>query len=51
MRVVNHLAALRLKRGLSAADLAGRAGITRQTVYAVEAGSYVPNTGTPIHNG
>jgi putative molybdopterin biosynthesis protein len=44
MRVVNHLAALRLKRGLSAADLAARAGITRQTVYAVEAGNYVPNT-------
>ncbi|MBI2680054.1 MAG: helix-turn-helix domain-containing protein [Candidatus Solibacter usitatus] len=44
MRVVNHLAALRLKRGLSAADLAAGAGITRQTVYAVEAGNYVPNT-------
>lgn len=40
----NNLASLRQKRGYSAAELAERAGISRQTVYAMEAGSYVPNT-------
>src|SRR4051812_25608960 len=40
----NHLARLRAQRGLSASDLAARAGVSRQTVYAIEAGSYVPNT-------
>jgi molybdate-binding protein/DNA-binding XRE family transcriptional regulator len=40
----NHLAAHRQKRGFSAAELAERTGISRQTIYAMEAGSYVPNT-------
>ena len=40
----NHLAELRQKRGLSAAQLARLAGSSRQTIYAMEAGSYVPNT-------
>ena len=40
----NHLSAHRQKRGLSAAELAERTGISRQTIYAMEAGSYVPNT-------
>lgn len=40
----NNLARLRKKRGLSAAELAKAAGISRQTIYAMEAGSYVPNT-------
>jgi len=43
-QVQNRLAAIRQKRGLSAAALARAAGIRRQTVYAIEAGSYVPNT-------
>lgn len=34
----------RQKRGLSAAELAQRTGISRQTIYAIESGSYVPNT-------
>jgi molybdate-binding protein/DNA-binding XRE family transcriptional regulator len=42
--IENHLAGLRQKRGLSAAQLAELAGISRQTVYAIEAGSYTPNT-------
>src|SRR5580658_3022062 len=42
--IENHLAELRLKRGLSAAGLARMAGVNRQTIYAMEAGSYVPNT-------
>jgi putative molybdopterin biosynthesis protein len=42
--VANNLAEHRRKRGLSAADLAARAGVIRQTIYAMEAGNYVPNT-------
>jgi molybdate-binding protein/DNA-binding XRE family transcriptional regulator len=42
--VRNQLAALRSRRGVSAADLARRVGVSRQTIYAIEAGSYVPNT-------
>jgi molybdate-binding protein/DNA-binding XRE family transcriptional regulator len=44
MKVHNHLADLRQKRGLAAAELASQIGVTRQTVYAMEAGTYVPNT-------
>ena len=40
----NHLARLREKRGVSAAALAKLTGVSRQTIYAIEAGSYVPNT-------
>jgi molybdate-binding protein/DNA-binding XRE family transcriptional regulator len=46
--IANHLTALRQKRGLSAAGLAQRAGISRQTVYAIESGSYVPNTAVAL---
>ncbi|HEY4360189.1 MAG TPA: substrate-binding domain-containing protein [Bryobacteraceae bacterium] len=42
--VDNNLGVLRQKRGLSAAELARTAEVTRQTIYAIEAGSYVPNT-------
>src|SRR5438874_13467702 len=44
----NHLARLRQRRGLSAAHLAGVAGVSRQTIYAMEAGSYVPNTAVAL---
>jgi putative molybdopterin biosynthesis protein len=43
-RVQTNLATIRKARGISAADLARRVGITRQTIYAIEAGTYVPNT-------
>jgi putative molybdopterin biosynthesis protein len=42
--IENHLSGLREKRGLSAAHLAAMVGVSRQTIYAMEAGSYVPNT-------
>ena len=35
---------IRRKRGISAARLAELAGVSRQTIYAIEAGDYVPNT-------
>jgi molybdopterin molybdotransferase/putative molybdopterin biosynthesis protein len=40
----NRLAALRLRRNLSAIDLAARVGVSRQTIHAIEAETYVPNT-------
>jgi molybdopterin molybdotransferase/putative molybdopterin biosynthesis protein len=43
-RVENRLAQLRTSRGLSASDLARRVEVSRQTIYAIEAGTYVPNT-------
>jgi putative molybdopterin biosynthesis protein len=42
--VVNHLAQLRARRGLGAAHLAEMVGISRQTIYAIESGLYIPNT-------
>jgi putative molybdopterin biosynthesis protein len=43
-RVQNHLASLRRSRGIGASDLARTVGVSRQTIYAIEAGTYVPNT-------
>ena len=40
----SNLGAFRQKRGLSANHLAKTVGVSRQTIYAIEAGSYVPNT-------
>lgn len=40
----NRLAEIRKKRGTGATDLAKRVGVTRQTIYAIEAGTYIPNT-------
>ena len=44
LEVQTNLARLRAKRGLGAAQLASEVGISRQTIYAIEAGTYVPNT-------
>jgi putative molybdopterin biosynthesis protein len=44
VNIENHLSRIRQKRGYSAAALAGKVGVSRQTIYAMEAGSYVPNT-------
>ncbi len=40
--------ALREQQGWSQADLAGRAGVSRQLVGAVEAGRHVPNVGAAL---
>lgn len=42
--VRNTLAELRARRGLGPAQLAAQVGISRQTIYAIETGAYVPNT-------
>ena len=44
MRARNNLAEIRQKRGLSVVALAAQVGVKRQTIYAIEAGSYIPNT-------
>jgi molybdopterin molybdotransferase/putative molybdopterin biosynthesis protein len=44
IEIENNLGKFRQKRGFSAIDLAKVTGVTRQTIYAIEAGTYVPNT-------
>lgn len=46
--ISNRVAAYRRKRGLAAAALAASAGVSRQTIYAIESGSYVPNTAVAL---
>ena len=43
-RVQNRLAEVRKSRGAGASDLARKVNVSRQTIYAIEAGTYVPNT-------
>ncbi|HWB82513.1 MAG TPA: substrate-binding domain-containing protein [Bryobacteraceae bacterium] len=47
-RVESRLAEARRKRGIAAAALAREAGVSRQTIYAMEAGDYVPNTAVAL---
>lgn len=42
------LGELRHKRGLSAIQLAAEVGVSRQTIYAIEAGTYIPNTAVAL---
>jgi putative molybdopterin biosynthesis protein len=44
METRTNLNPIRQRRGISASALAKLTGITRQTIYAIEAGDYVPNT-------
>ena len=46
--VINKLAELRKRAGFSAARLAEEAGVTRQAIYAIEAGTYMPNTSVSL---
>ncbi|MCU1275499.1 MAG: transcriptional regulator of molybdate metabolism, family [Bryobacterales bacterium] len=48
-RVENRLGQLRKSRGVGASDLARRVHVSRQTIYAIEAGTYVPNTEVALH--
>jgi putative molybdopterin biosynthesis protein len=38
------LGQFRQKRGIPASELAKMVGVSRQTIYAIEAGTYIPNT-------
>ena len=42
--VRNQVAEMRKSRGIGASELARRVKVSRQTIYAIEAGTYVPNT-------
>jgi len=44
LEIENNLGKLRQRRGLSAIQLAAFVDVSRQTIYAMEAGTYVPNT-------
>ncbi len=44
METKTQLNEVREQRGISAAQIAKLAGVSRQTIYAIEAGDYVPNT-------
>lgn len=44
MKAHTFLHEFRTARGFSAAELAKRVGISRQTIYAIEDGSFIPNT-------
>ena len=35
-------------RGISAVDIAAQVGVTRQAIYAIEAGTYMPNTAVAL---
>ena len=43
-RVQNRVGEIRKSRGVGASELARRVGVSRQTIYAIELGTYVPNT-------
>ncbi len=48
-QVKNRLAAIRKSRGVGASDLARRIKVSRPTIYAIEAGTYIPNTEVALH--
>jgi len=48
METRTRLKQIRERRDISAAALAKLAGITRQTIYSIEAGDYVPNTAVAL---
>lgn len=46
--IETNLGKLRRQRGISAIHLANTVGVSRQTIYATEAGTYVPNTAVAL---
>lgn len=48
MAVTNRLRQIREERGLPVAALARAAGVTRQTIYSIEDGAFVPNTAVSL---
>jgi putative molybdopterin biosynthesis protein len=46
--IETNLSKLRRKRGFSAIHLASMVGVSRQTIYAMEAGTYIPNTAVAL---
>lgn len=48
MNVTNQVRQARTRRGLSAAEIAERVGVSRQTIHAIESGAYAPNTAVAL---
>ena len=48
-QIKNRLAAIRKSRGIGATELARRVKVSRPTIYAIEAGTYIPNTEVALH--
>jgi putative molybdopterin biosynthesis protein len=48
---ISRLARIRRDRAIGVADLARAVGVSRQTIYAIEDGSYVPNTAVALRLG
>lgn len=48
MRIENGVKLARISRALSQAQLAARAGVTRQVISAIESGDYTPTTGIAL---
>lgn len=46
--IQNELSSIRQSRGIGAAELARLVGVSRQTIYAIESGAYVPNTSVSL---
>ena len=46
--VYTNLKLIRERRGIGATELAAQAGVARQTIYAIEAGTFVPNTSVAL---
>jgi molybdate-binding protein/DNA-binding XRE family transcriptional regulator len=46
--IENSLSRFRELKGLSRAELAGRAGVTRQAIHAIETGQYLPTTAVTL---
>ena len=48
MPVQSHVKEMRMRSGISAAELARQIGVSRQTVYAIEDGKFIPNTAVAL---
>lgn len=46
--IKNAVQAVRRNQGVSASKVANLVGVARQTIYAIEAGKYVPNTAVAL---
>jgi len=44
----NRVRTARIERGLSQAELADAAGLTRQAIYSIESNHYLPNVATAL---
>ena len=48
MNIENRLQLIRKKHGIAATELARQVGVSRPTIYAIEAGTYTPNTSVAL---